>query len=147
MDYQIKILRQSNLPEEVILSDWTNFIDRWKPQNRQDGRYGFSRFYDVLKAKYGNASPLEALIFRFYEMSGYVFAGEYKSVLSLAMDHLPEEDIVACFEEHLAKPTNSSHAVNTFCEECRLDVKREIRLSRTAIEHAIDDPVSVAVDS
>ncbi|MGA8540701.1 MAG: helix-turn-helix domain-containing protein, partial [Terriglobales bacterium] len=66
LEYQIKLLRKSGIPEELILTEWQDFLGRWKPLNRQDARYFFSRFYDLLKAKNGNPNPLEMLIFQLY---------------------------------------------------------------------------------
>jgi len=129
LDYQIKLLRKSGLSEELILAEWQGFIGRWKPLNRQDGRYAFSRFYDVLKAKNGNPKPLEALIFQLYQMSGYVFSGCYKADLSWMARHFSDADIVERFNAHLETSPDTKPAIRAFCDECRQEQVSQLRLA------------------
>ena len=127
LSHEIKILRKSGLSEEFILTEWQDFIGRWKPLNKQDARYAFSRFYDLLKVKNGNPNPLQTLVFRFYQMSGYVFSGSYKASLSWIAGNLSEAEIVDRFNDHLANTSETRRAVRAFCNEC-LEQTRELRL-------------------
>jgi hypothetical protein len=127
LNHEIKILRKSGLSEEFILTEWQDFIGRWKPLNKQDSRYAFSRFYDLLKVKSGNPNPLQTLVFHLYQMSGYVFSGSYKASLSWIASHLSEAEIVERFNDHLANTPETPRAVRAFCNGC-LEQIRELRL-------------------
>jgi hypothetical protein len=127
LNHEIQMLRKSGLSEELILTEWQDFIGSWKPLNRQDARYAFSRFYDLLKVKNGNPNPLQTLVFRLYQMSGYVFSGSYKASLSWIASHLSEAEIVGRFNDHLANTPETRRAVRAFCNECLVQT-RDLRL-------------------
>jgi biotin operon repressor len=132
VEYEIKMLRSSLLSEGIILAEWEDFISRWKPLNNQDRRYAFSRFFDLLKVKHGNPDRMEVLIFRLYEMSGYVFAGGRRSDLGSIARHHSDDEIVERFAGHLADATESSRAVRAFCKEIRTEQVGQLR--------TVDDP-------
>lgn len=133
LEHQIKILRKSGFPEELILEEWANFMAHWKPLNRQDARYFFSRFfYGVLRVKNGSPDRLQALILQLYQTSGYVFSGRYKSDLIWMVDHFSDAEIVDRFRCHFAYEPEVSRAIRAFCAECREEQVSRIRIAREA---------------
>jgi DNA-binding transcriptional ArsR family regulator len=135
LTYQIGILRKSGISEAIILEEWQKFTRHWKPLNRQDARYFFSRFYDVLKVRYGNPGPLELLIFHLYQISGYVFSGSYKSSLIWLTRDFSDTEIVERFRDHLRDDFDIPRAIRSFCSELSEELSRD-RIIRRAQEIA-----------
>lgn len=136
LEYQIKLLRKVGIPEELVLTEWEDFLGRWRPLNRQDARYAFSRFYDLLKAKHGDPNPLEMLIYQLYQISGYFFSGVYKMDLSWMIGRFPEAEIIERFGVHLENGSDTKRAVRSFCDECRQEQVSQFRVAMNTAKPA-----------
>ena len=134
MQHEVKTLRRTALPEEFILREWEDFIGRWRPLHKHDAKYAFSRFYDVLKVKRGDSNPFQLLVFQLYELSGYIFSGQYKTELKRMAAEYSPADFVERFKTYLERPCNASFAIRAFCAEYSDERAARLRAERCTEE-------------
>lgn len=115
-EYQMRLLRKTNLQGTVLLQEFERFVSHWRPQNKVDGQYWFSRFYDTLKGLQPSPRPYDVLVRNLYETFGHVPDKQHRTILMHVIKKGGSpEGLLSVYQNFLNGRSSRYGALSDFC--------------------------------